>query len=153
MAEYFEARRFMEAPRGRKEETLTAKQLSQHLDAFYDIKLSDDFVRSLTANENCKALSDGDIKEVMKIASFWKNCFLDEDEAYLKLVMGLIRSMVRIHCCVVNTNPATNAYVGKYGEINPDSRPFRESFVVTTSLTLRGKAAFVQSPGHYSFAD
>ena len=130
---------------------LSPKQLCQKLKTYYEIDVPAEFEKALTASENKKCLSTGDLEQVMKIASFWKQCFVEKEKSYNKLVLGMVRSMVRIHCTVINTNPQTNAWIGKYGEIDYNSKPFREAFVVTTSLTLHGQAAFVQSPGCYRF--
>ena len=156
MAQWFEARRNMERRPAYAErmDLLTTKEVRNKLKVYYDVVVPDGYEEQLTACENEKSLSWGDVEQIVKVAKFWKQCFVDKEKAYSKLVLGMVRSMLRIHCCVLNTNPATNAYVGRYGgEVDLDSQPFKEYFVVTTSLTMRGKAGFVSSPGHYSFDD
>ena len=156
MAQFFEARREIERStyENRMREILPTKQICSKLKAYYDVEIPEGYEEQLTACENEKSLSYGDIEQIIKVAEFWKQCFVDKEKAYSKLVLGMVRSMLRIHCCVLNTNPATNAYVGRYGgEVDLDSQPFKEYFVVTTSITMRGKAGFVSSPGRYSFDD
>lgn len=149
-----ERRDFMMQRRNKQIVLLNSKELKAKLKKDYDIKVPDNFEEIIHKwnDEENKCISCSDLREIIKIADFWKPCFVDQEEAYNKMVLGMIRSMIRIHCTVLNTNPATNAYVGRFGEINPESKPFRENFVVTTTLSLRGEAGFVSSPGHYEFA-
>lgn len=156
MAEFIDTGRvFCETPEMRRKKAglLTLKELKEKLVMDFNIKVPDNFDEIICKGcESTKCLTKSDVNEIIKIADFWRPCFVSEEDSYNKMVLGMVKSMIRIHCTVINTNPATNAYLGRFGEINPESKPFRENFVVTTSLTLRGKAAFVSSPGHYEFA-
>lgn len=84
-----------------------------------------------------KEISDKDVREVFKIADFWKPCLQDMSE-YNKLVLYCIIKLYRIQCICLNSNASSKAYIGKVCEVKKDSDLLKRS--LTTTLSISGRA-------------
>ncbi len=69
-------------------------------------------------------ITAGDLDEILRIARFWEPSLLESPENPGKqfgiFVSIMTVSMFRIGCVVVNSNPRSSTYIGKFVEINPE---------------------------------
>ena len=110
-----------------------------------------EIVKSSMRQGDIMRVTKKDLVELKKILNFWKKAVFIDNEAYTRFAIANLISLMRIHCVAVSTNSELSSYVGKFGGINRDSYVFKESYVVTTVMSLKGKATFVSCPSKYHF--
>lgn len=120
-----------------------AKQLVQ-----LEINVPDDFTQRVIENGYIGPISSSDVKEIMKIARFWKP-YITED-SYDDFVIWMVMRIFKIHAFAINSNPNSGFFIGNHAKRN-DAPIMRE--LVTTVLSTGGKASFVDTSSKFKFDD